>query len=70
MDFNINEIKPIIKFIIKNNERLQEEGKDPVAIDLVSEAGIGKSSIVQQIAEEIDANYVKLALAQITETGD
>ena len=70
MELSIKELKPLIKYIVKNNKNLQENGKDPVAINIISEAGLGKSSIVQQIAEEMDSNYVKLALAQITETGD
>lgn len=70
MELTLNEVKPIIKYIVKNNDDLAENGKARIAINLCSEAGIGKSTIVEDIAKELDANYVKLALAQITETGD
>lgn len=70
MEHTIKDFKPLLKYIIKNNQKLQEAGKDPVAVNIISEAGVGKSSLVQQVAEELDSNYVKLALAQITETGD
>lgn len=70
MELTLSEIKPLIKYIIKNNERLQEEGKVPKAIDIISEAGIGKSSVIEQIASELNYNYVKLPLAMISETGD
>lgn len=70
MDLTIKEIKPLIKYIIKNNGDLQKNGMDPVAVNIISQAGIGKSSLIQQIAEELDCNYVKLNLAEITETGD
>lgn len=70
MELTLSEVKTLIKYIIKNNERLQEEGKVPKPIDLIAEAGIGKSAIIEQIADELDYNYVKLPLAQITETGD
>lgn len=70
MDLTLKELKPIIKFMIENNKRLEDEGKNPIAINIISEAGIGKSSIVEEIAKETNSNYVKLALAQITEIGD
>lgn len=70
MDLTIKEAKPLIKYIIKNNGDLQKNGMDPVAVNIISQAGIGKSSLIQQIAEELDCNYVKLNLAEITETGD
>lgn len=70
MELTLSEVKPIIKYIVKNNDNLTEQGKARVAVNLCSEAGIGKSTIVEDIAKELDANYVKLALAQITETGD
>lgn len=70
MELSLKELKPIIKFIIENNKRLEDEGKTPVAVNIISEAGIGKSSIVEDIAKEYDCNYVKLNLAQISEQGD
>lgn len=70
MELSLKELKPIIKFIIENNKRLEDEGKTPVAVNIISEAGIGKSSIVEDIAKEYDCNYVKLNLAQISEIGD
>ncbi len=70
MELTLKELKPLLKYIINNNDALQEQGKSPVAVNITADAGIGKSSIVEEIAKEIDANYVKLALAQITETGD
>lgn len=70
MELTLSELKPLIKYIIHNNERLQDEGKVPKAIDIISECGIGKSSIIEQVANELDYNYIKLPLAMITETGD
>lgn len=70
MDFTLSELRPIVEFIIKNNNRLEKENKPLTAINICSEAGIGKSTFVEDIAKSMDANYVKLALAQITETGD
>lgn len=70
MELTLSEIKPLIKYIIRNNERIQDEGKIPKAINIISEAGIGKSETIEQIAKELDYNFVKINLAQTTETGD
>jgi ATP-dependent protease HslVU (ClpYQ) ATPase subunit len=70
MDLTLKEVKPLIKYIIENNDALEARGIVPVSINLVADAGIGKSSIVEEIAKEFDANYIKLNLSQITETGD
>lgn len=70
MELTLKELKPILKYIIKNNDALEERGITPVAVNIVSEAGVGKSSVIEEIAKELDANYIKLVLSQITETGD
>jgi len=70
MELTLSEVKPLIKYIIRNNERIQDEGKIPKAINIISEAGIGKSETIEQIAKELDYNFVKINLAQTTETGD
>lgn len=70
MELSLNDLRPIAEYIIKNNDNLEKQNKPKVAINICSEAGIGKSTIVEDIAKSMDANYVKLALAQITETGD
>lgn len=70
MELTLSELKPLLKYMIRNNEWLQSIGKTPKAIDIISDAGIGKSSIIEQVASELDYNYIKLPLAMITETGD
>ena len=70
METTLSELRPDIEFIIKRNSVLEDAGDSPIAINICSEAGIGKSLTVEQLAKDLDYNYVKLALAQITETGD
>lgn len=70
METTLSELRPDIEFIIKRNSALEDAGDSPIAINICSEAGIGKSLTVEQLAKDLDYNYVKLALAQITETGD
>ena len=70
VNLNIDEVKDFTKHIITNNRYLQEGNKLPVAVEIVGESGIGKTSAVIDIAKEHDLNFVKLNLAQIEELGD
>lgn len=67
---SLNEVRKLINYTYDNNIRLHEEGKDPIAIGFEASAGIGKTSIVKQIAEERGMGFVKLDLHQLDEVGD
>jgi len=64
------EVKDFLKHIISNNQDLQKEGKKTVAVEVIGEAGLGKTSSIQQLAKELQLDFVKLNLAQIEELGD
>lgn len=71
MELTLEEVKPIIKHIINTNfEQQDKSGKIPCSIELIGNCGVGKSDLVEQIATEYDANFVKLNLAMMCETGD
>ncbi len=70
VSLNIKEAKQFLKHIINNNRYLQAQGKLPVAVEVVGDSGIGKTSTILQLAKETDLNFVKLNLAQIEELGD
>ena len=70
VNLNIDELNGFVNHIIKNNRFIQEQGKNPVAVEVVGESGIGKTSAVLQMAKENDLDFVKLNLAQIEELGD
>ena len=70
MELTIKEVKPIIKHIIDNNRILESKNIHPISVELVGGAGIAKTALVEQIAEEYNANYVKLVLSQISEVGE
>jgi len=70
VNLNIDELNDFINHIIINNRFLQEQSKPPVAIEVVGESGIGKTSAVVQLAKDNNLNFVKLNLAQIEELGD
>lgn len=67
---SMSKVKDILNYTIDNNIRLQEEGGMPIAMGIEGAAGIGKTSIVRQVATERGMNLVKLNLAQLEETGD
>lgn len=70
VNLNIDEVKDFVKHIVENNRYLQEQGKPSVAVEVMGDSGIGKTSAILQIADELDFNCVKLNLAQIEELGD
>lgn len=70
MEFTLKEIKPILKYIIENNQKLQANGQFPVSVGLTSCPGVGKTSLIEQIAQELDYNYIKLNLSQITDSAE
>ena len=64
------EMKDFLKHIIDNNRFIQEKGMKPVATEVVGDSGLGKTTVVIDIAKEHGLNYVKPNLAQIEELGD
>ena len=69
-NLTIDDLKGFVSHIINNNRFLQAQGKPPVAIEVMGESGIGKTSTVVELAQEHNLNFVKLNLAQIEELGD
>lgn len=67
---NTEEMKDFLKHMINNNKYIQEEGKTPVTVNISGEAGIGKTSTVLQLAEELGLQTVKINLSQLEELGD
>lgn len=66
----ISEIKKIINYTIDNNEKLAKLGKKRIALNIVGEKGIGKTSLMEQIAKERGMTFTKLNVAQLDEVGD
>lgn len=67
---SLTEAKNIIKYIIENNKLVQKTKQTPIAIGLESPPGIGKTTLVSAIAEELNMDLVMLNLAQLDELGD
>jgi nucleoside-triphosphatase THEP1 len=70
VQLNVEEAKNFLGHIIDNNRFLQKSGKSLVSTEVVGDSGLGKTSIVLQLAQEKGLSFVKLNLAQIEELGD
>ena len=70
VNLNIDELHDFVGHIITNNRHLQTQGKKPVAIEVVGESGIGKTTSIMDMTQKHGLDFVKLNLAQIEELGD
>ena len=69
-EMSISEFTDVFNYLLDNNRKLEEEGLTPIAIGLEGEAGIGKTSIIQQVAKKRGMTLCKVNLAQLEEVGD
>lgn len=67
---NFGEVKRLVNHDIDNNIQLQAEGKKPISICIQGDAGVGKTSILQQIAEERGMECTKISCHEFEEAGD
>ena len=66
----LNEFKEVFTYLLDNNKQLEDKGLRPIAVGLEGEAGVGKTSIIEEIAAERGMTMVKVNLAQLEEIGD
>lgn len=69
-NITLNEFKDLAKHLIKNNEFLRSKGERPITLGIEGSCGIGKSAILQQIADELDMRYVRINLSELEEVSD
>lgn len=69
-EITISEFTNIFNYLLDNNKQLEEEGLSPIAVGLEGEAGLGKTSVIEQIADKRGMTYCKLSLSQLEEVGD
>lgn len=67
---NVDELKSFISHMVTNNQAIQADGKVPVAINIEGDAGLGKTSAIIQLGQELNKQVVKLNLSQLEELGD
>ena len=69
-EMTLNEFKEVFTYLLDNNKQLEDKGLRPIAVGLEGEAGVGKTSIIEEIATERGMIMVKVSLAQLEEIGD
>jgi hypothetical protein len=69
-EITISEFTNIFNYLLDNNKQLEEEGLSPIAVGLEGEAGLGKTSVIEQVADKRGMTYCKLSLSQLEEVGD
>lgn len=67
---SLKRAKEIVNYTIDNNKELEAKGEYPIAVGIEASAGIGKTSILEQIAKERGMGYTKLSLHELDEPGD
>ena len=69
-EMTISEFTDVLNYLLDNNRELQDKGLTPIAIGVEGEAGIGKTSLIQQVAEKRGMTLCKLNLSMLEEVGD
>lgn len=69
-EMTIGEFTGVFNYLLDNNKALQDSGLSPIAIGLEGEAGIGKTTVVEDIAKKRGMSFCKLNLSQLEEVGD
>ena len=66
----LGEFKETFKYLINNNFRLIDKGVSPISIGLEGPCGVGKTSVIEEIAEELGMTYVRVGLSELEEVSD
>lgn len=69
-EITLNEFKEVFSYLLDNNKHLEDNNLRPIAVGVEGEAGIGKTTLVEDIAKERGMTMCKVNLAQLEEIGD
>lgn len=69
-EMTIGEFTDVFNYLLDNNKKLCDAGQTPIAIGLEGEAGIGKTALVEEVANKRGMTFCKLNLSQLEEVGD
>src|SRR5574343_1173646 len=67
---DLETLRDTLRAQIINNDLIQKEGLTPITYNIEGGHGIGKTSMVSQLAEELNKHFVRLNLATLEELGD
>jgi len=68
--YSPNETLSILKDLINANDKIMETGGVPISLSLVGTPGLGKTTICRELAKELNRDFYKLNLAQLTEPSE
>lgn len=69
-EMTLNEFKEVFSYLLDNNKHLEDNNLRPIAVGVEGEAGIGKTTLIEDIAKERGMTMCKVNLAQLEEIGD
>ena len=69
-EITLNEFKEVFSYLLDNNKHLEDNNLRPIAVGVEGEAGIGKTTLIEDIAKERGMTMCKVNLAQLEEIGD
>ena len=69
-EITLKEFAQIFKFIIENNRTLEDAGRHPISVAAEGACGLGKTTAIQELANEIGATFVKINLSELEEVSD
>jgi hypothetical protein len=69
-EITLKEFAEIFKFIIENNRTLEDAGRHPICVAAEGACGLGKTTAIQELADEIGATFVKINLSELEEVSD
>jgi len=65
-----NETYNILKSLVEANDAIMKAGGVPVSVSLVGTPGLGKTTICRELARDLNRDFFKLNLAQLTEPSE
>lgn len=69
-ELTLGEFTSVLNYLIDNNHKLIDNGDTPISVCLEGDAGLGKTSVVKQLADAKGMTFVKINLAQIEEPAE
>ena len=69
-EYKPSEVYNILKDLIESNDKIMAGGGVPIAVSLIGERGIGKTTIPRELAADLGRDLYKLNLAQLTEPSE
>lgn len=69
-EITLNEFKEVFTYLLDNNKILEDNNLSPIAIGVEGEAGIGKTTLIEDVAKSRGMTLCKVNLSQLEEIGD